>query len=60
MTPPTASPETFDFLMQTKGWAHFRGVLRPNQVGSLSADLDRVYPPSMRAPRTAPIGGGAH
>jgi Phytanoyl-CoA dioxygenase (PhyH) len=39
----TPTPEAFDCLMQTKGWAHFSGVLTADQVAALCADLDRVY-----------------
>ncbi len=35
--------ETFDYLMATRGWALFPGVLSQGQVAALCDDADRVY-----------------
>ena len=40
----TDAADTFDYLMATRGWAVFRGVLGAGQVAALRDEADRVYP----------------
>src|SRR5689334_8835581 len=42
---PTAPPavEDVEFLMATRGWAHFPGVIAPQALPALRADLDKLY-----------------
>ena len=37
------SDETVAYLLATRGWARFPGVLTPGQVAALHADAGRVY-----------------
>jgi hypothetical protein len=39
----TPAREDFDFLMATRGWAHFPGVIPAGDLPALRTDLDRLY-----------------